>query len=296
MMKRVLGSVRSLFSRGRMESDLDEELRFHVERQTEENVRRGLSPEEARAEALRRFGGVEKVKEECRDADRAVLLETILQDMRYGARSLRESFVDEIAAALKRDPLALRLELLGGDPVLALPPWRIDRARLRAVLELAARQSQWGTPPPVVPGRRSGRGIACNVYHGETVLAHVAEVSVGPTGDVRVHRIVTAADCGQVVNRSGVEAQVEGGVAWGLSYALKGEITIRNGRVAETSYGDYPVLDISEMPKVEVHMVENDAAPSGFGEQPVAPAVANAIFAATGKRVRRLPIRPGDLA
>ena len=110
---------------------------------------------------------------------------------------------------------------------------------------------------------------------------------------------MTAADCGQVVNRLGVQAQVESGVAWGLSYALKGEITIQGGRVAQTSFGDWPLLTIAEMPQVEVHMIDRDAAPSGFGEQPVppvAPAVANAIFAATGKRVRRLPIRAEDLA
>src|SRR5262249_35120288 len=149
------------------------------------------------------------------------------------------------------------------------------------------------------PGRRSGRGIACNVYHGRTHLAHVAEVSVGQQGDVRVHRIVTAADCGQVVNLLGLEGQVESGVAWGLSYALKGEIRIQNGRVAELSFSDFPVLSIHEMPSVEVSTGASTKPPRGFGEQPVppvAPAVANAIFAATGKRVRRVPIRADDLA
>jgi isoquinoline 1-oxidoreductase beta subunit len=126
----------------------------------------------------------------------------------------------------------------------------------------------------------------------------VAEVSVGAAGDVRVHRIVCAADCGLVVNPLGLEGQVDSGVAWGLSYALKGEITIRGGRVAETSYRDYPLLSVGEMPRVEVHTVAGGSRPSGFGEMPVppvAPAVGNAIFAATGKRVRRVPIRPEDL-
>jgi isoquinoline 1-oxidoreductase beta subunit len=212
----------------------------------------------------------------------------------------RESFLDEIAARLGKDPLALRLELLRGEPILALAggQWKIDRRRLSAVLELAAQRSGWSSPLAPVAGRRVGRGVACNVYHGRTLLAHVAEVSVGPQGDVRVHRIVTAADCGRVVNRLGLVGQVESGVAWGLTYALKGEITIRDGRIVQTSYRDFPVLGLSEMPAVEVHTIDGGDAPSGFGEQPVppvAPAVANAIFAATGKRVRRLPIRAEDL-
>ena len=117
-------------------------------------------------------------------------------------------------------------------------------------------------------------------------------------GDVRVHRVVTAADCGQVVNLLGLEGQVESGIAWGLSYTLKGEITVENGRVAQSSYRDFPVLGVDEMPRVEVHTIASTKPPRGFGEQPVppvAPAVANAIFAATGKRVRRVPIRPADL-
>jgi isoquinoline 1-oxidoreductase beta subunit len=137
------------------------------------------------------------------------------------------------------------------------------------------------------------------VYHGRTALAHVAEVSVGEKGDVRVHRIVCAADCGLIVNPLGLEGQVESGVAWGLSYALKSEITIERGRVVQASFRDFPVLGISEMPRVEVHTITSAARPTGFGEQPVppiAPAVANAIFAATGRRVYRLPIRSGDLA
>jgi isoquinoline 1-oxidoreductase beta subunit len=212
----------------------------------------------------------------------------------------RESFLDEIAARLGRDPLELRMSHLDGE-VFTLPNgrWKIDRPRLSAVLRLAGEKAGWGSPIAAPPGRRAGRGIACNVYHARTVIAHVAEVSVGAAGDVRVHRVVTAVDCGQIVNRLGALGQIESGVAWGLSYALKGEVTIRAGRVAETNYREFPVLSISEMPRVETHLVDSDRAPTGLGEQPVpavAPAVANAIFAATGKRARRVPIRPADLA
>ena len=209
----------------------------------------------------------------------------------------RESFLDEIAHRTGRDPLDLRRELLTGSF-----PWAsrsVDRSALAAVLDLAASKAGWGKPLPGRPRRRSGRGVACNVYHGRTLLAHVAEVSVGAGGDVQVHRIVTAADCGQVVNPMGVQGQVESGAAWGLSYALKGEVAIENGRVAQGNFRDFPVLGIAEMPQVEVYTVPSSNRPTGFGEQPVppvAPAVANAIFSATGRRARSLPIRPADLA
>jgi isoquinoline 1-oxidoreductase beta subunit len=126
----------------------------------------------------------------------------------------------------------------------------------------------------------------------------VAEVSVGDAGDVLVHRLVSAVDCGQVVNRSGVEGQVESGVIWGLSYALKGEATIAGGRIEQKTFTDFPVLRLGECPEIEVYPVDSDRPPVGLGEPPVpcvAPAVANAIFAATGRRVRRLPIRAADL-
>jgi len=209
----------------------------------------------------------------------------------------RECFLDEIAHRVGRDPVELRRTLLAGD--FAFASRRVDRAALRAVLDLAAEKAGWGRPLPERAGRRSGRGIACNVYHGRTLIAQVAEVSVGPAGDVRVHRIVCAADSGLVVNPLGLGGQTDSGVAWALSYALKGEITFRGGRVAETSYRDYRPLPISEMPRVELHTVAGGTRPSGFGEMPVpavAAAVGNAIFAATGRRVRRVPVRASELA
>ncbi len=210
----------------------------------------------------------------------------------------RECFLDEIAGKSGKDPLALRLALLSGPSPFTYGKRKVDRAGLARVLKVAAEKSGWGSAPPRRDGRRSGRGLACNIYHGSTLIAQVADVSVGSRGDVQVHRVVTAVDCGQVVNLSGVEGQVESGVIWGLSYAMKGEVTIAAGRVAETSFAAYPVLRMDEMPKLETYTVPGNPAPYGMGEMPVpcvAPAVANAIAGATGKRVRRLPIRAADV-
>ncbi len=200
----------------------------------------------------------------------------------------RECFLDELAHLAGQDPLRYRLALLDG-PNVRLGSRVLDRSRLRRVVALAAEKAGWGTP--LGPGR--GRGIACNLYDLGTAVAEVVEVEVGRDGTVRVPRVVCAVDCGQVVNLWGVEGQVESGVVWGLTHALGSEMTFRKGRVVERSFADFPVLTIDAMPRVEVHAVSTERRPSGLGEPPVppvAPALANALFAATGVRVRTLPI------
>ena len=187
-----------------------------------------------------------------------------------------ECFLDEMAAEAGKDPLAFRLELL--------PP----ASRLRGALALAAGKAGWGTPLPA--GR--GRGIACHTSFGSHV-AEVAEVSVEGRG-VRVHRVVCAVDCGLTVNPDTITAQVESAVVYGLSAALRGEIAIEHGAVKQGNFDDYEPLRMNEMPAVEVHIVPSGGPPGGIGEPglpPIAPAVANAVFAATGKRMRALPLR-----
>ncbi len=187
-----------------------------------------------------------------------------------------ESFIDECAAAAKADPFEYRRSLLTNAP------------RHRGVLELAAAKAGWGTPAPA--GR--ARGIA--VFKSfESFVAQVAEVSVSPAGEVRVHRVVCAVDCGQYVNPDTIEAQMQGAIVFGLTAALKGAITIDKGRVQQSNFNDYEMLHLAEMPVVEVYIVPSIEAPGGIGEPgtpPIAPAVCNAIFAATGKRIRKLPI------
>jgi isoquinoline 1-oxidoreductase beta subunit len=204
-----------------------------------------------------------------------------------------QSFVDELAHLAGRDPLALRLALLGAPRQLPYDKVTYDTGRLRAVLQRAAEQAGWGTSLP--PGR--GRGIA-GAYANEAYVAEVAEASVDADGAVRVHRVVAAVDCGLVVNPTGAEAQVEGAIAYGLSAALGEEITVEQGVVQQRTFSDYPVLRMNQMPVVEVYFIQGGDTPLGVGEPalpPIAPAVCNAIFAATGKRIRRLPIRAADL-
>jgi isoquinoline 1-oxidoreductase beta subunit len=192
-----------------------------------------------------------------------------------------ESFVDEMAAASGKDPLEFRRRLLEKSP------------RLLAVLNLAAEKAGWGKPLPA--GRFRGVAVANNVG---SFNAQVAEVSL-ERGKLRVHRVVCAIDCGQPINPAGIEQQIQSGIVYGLSAALKGNITIDHGRVQQQNFHQYEVLRIDEMPMVEVHLVPNHNSPGGIGEAgtpAIAPAVANAVFAATGKRVRRLPIRIEDLA
>ena len=156
------------------------------------------------------------------------------------------------------------------------------------MLELAARQAGWGTPLP----RGRARGVAVAASY-ESYAAEVAEVSVAPDGAVRVHRVVCAIDCGFAIDPDQVRAQMEGAVVYGLTAALHGRITIERGRVVQSNFGDYPMLRIGEMPLVEVHILESGEKPGGIGQPgvpPLAPAVCNAIFALTGKRIRELPI------
>ena len=189
-----------------------------------------------------------------------------------------EGFVDELAHAAGKDPFEYRRALLGKSP------------RHKAVLELAAAKANWGTPLPA--GR--ARGIAVAFSFG-SYAAHVAEVSVAPDGKVRVDKIVCAIDAGIAVNPDQVKAQMEGGAIYALTAVYYGEITIDRGRVKQSNFHDYKILRIDEAPEIDVHILDSGEAPGGLGEPgvpTVAPAVCNAIFALTGKRIRSLPIRP----
>lgn len=192
-----------------------------------------------------------------------------------------ESFLDELAFAAKKDPVEFRRQLLAKAP------------RMLGVLELAAEKAGWGKP--LAGGRYRGVAVVDNLG---SFNAQVAEISIDK-GKVRVHRVVCAVDCGQVVNPAIVVQQIESGIVYGLSAALRGEITIDRGRVQQTNFNNYEPLRIDEMPVIETYIVPNTNPPGGIGEAStpaIAPAVTNAIFSATGKRIRRLPIRPEDLA
>jgi len=192
-----------------------------------------------------------------------------------------EAFFDEVAHAGGKDPYELRRKLLANQP------------RMKAVLELAAEKGNWGSK--LQPG--VGRGIATH-FSFDSYVAQVVEASV-EKGAVKVHRVVCAVDCGLVINPDTVRAQMEGGIIFGLTAALKTEITLKDGRVEQGNFHDYQMLRIFESPEIEVHIVPSGENPTGVGEPgvpPVAPALANALFAATGKRLRRLPIRASDLA
>jgi isoquinoline 1-oxidoreductase beta subunit len=186
-----------------------------------------------------------------------------------------ESFIDEMAHAAGRDPVEFRRSLLDGSP------------RHRAVLDLAAEKAGWGSALPA----GSGRGIAVHEsFH--SFVAEVAEVTVAADGSFRVDRVVCAVDCGTAVTPDVIRAQMESGIVFGLSAALAGQVTLNDGRVEQSNFHDYPILRLSAMPRVEVHIVASTAPPTGVGEPgvpPIAPAVANALFAATGQRIRRLP-------
>ena len=188
-----------------------------------------------------------------------------------------ESFIDELAVETKKDPVEFRRSLLGKQP------------RVLGVLNLVAEKAGWGTSLP----DSVGRGVSVQFAMG-TYLSQVAEVEVSKEGEVKVRRVVCAVDCGQIVNPDTIVAQIEGGIIFGISAALWGEITLRGGRVEQHNFNDYRVLRINETPLIEVHLVKNTEAPGGIGEPGtigIAPAMANAIFAVTGKRVRKLPIK-----
>jgi len=185
-----------------------------------------------------------------------------------------ESSIDELAAAVAKDPLAFRLELLAGKP------------RDTQLLRVLAERSGWGHAPA---GHHQGLAFMA-AYGG--FHAQVAEISV-ESGRLRIHKITCVIDCGQTVNPRIVESQVESGIVYGLSAALWGEVTLEGGRVKQRNFNDYRVLRLHEMPELDVHIIPSDAAPGGLGETavpPVAPALCNAIFAATGKRLRSLPL------
>jgi len=192
-----------------------------------------------------------------------------------------ESLIDEAAAAAGQDPVAYRAQLLSAHP------------RHRKVLELAAERAGWNQPLAAGPqGTRRGRGVAVHESFGSFV-AQVAEVTVAADGSYKVDRVVCAVDCGVAINPDVIRAQMEGGIGFGLAAALHGALTLKNGEVEQSNFHDYTVLRINEMPEVEVHIVPSTEHPSGVGEPgvpPVAPAVANALFNATGKRLRTLPL------
>jgi isoquinoline 1-oxidoreductase subunit beta len=189
-----------------------------------------------------------------------------------------ESVIDELAAAAKQDPVEYRRALLGKSP------------RARAVLDLAAAKAGWGQLLP----KGTGRGIALQFVFG-SYLAQVAEVEVAKDGSVRVRRVVCAMDCGTVVNPDTVRAQLQSGTNFGVTAALYGEITLKDGRVEQTNFDTYQMLRINEAPAIEVHIVQSSEPPGGMGEtgtSGIVPAISNAIFAATGKRLRRMPVDP----
>ena len=196
-----------------------------------------------------------------------------------------ESMLDEVAHAAGRDPYDLRRELLAEHP------------RELALLDLVAEKAGWGSPLTPVEGGRRGRGIVLHESFG-SLVAQVAEVTVGDDGTLKVDRIVCAVDPGIVVNPDTIDAQMRGGIVFGLSAALMQKITVEKGRVVEANFDSYPLATMTDMPAIEVHIAPSGEAAGGIGEPatpPVAPALGNAIFAATGKRIRTLPIGEIDL-
>jgi isoquinoline 1-oxidoreductase beta subunit len=218
------------------------------------------------------------------------------------------SFADEMAIAAGKDPVQFLIELLGsprrvdlhamgvnyGNYGASLTDYPIDTARYRAVVQLVAERSGWGSKMPP----RSGLGIAVHRSF-LTYVAVVARVAVGADGTVTVQRIDLAVDCGQILNPDRVTAQFEGAAIMGLGNTLFSSLSFKNGQVRETNFGDYLVARIDATPETHVHIVPSDAPPGGVGEPgvpPVSAAICNAIYAATGRRIRTLPVDPKQLA
>jgi CO/xanthine dehydrogenase Mo-binding subunit len=231
--------------------------------------------------------GLENVSIESVIAETAVPLGWMRSVYALQAGFASESFIDELAAAAGKDPLEYRLHMLAKDRDIQFFTTTWHTARMRGVLQLAADKAGWRKALPA--GRF--RGIACFGCFS-SYMAEVAEISM--ENDVpRVHRVVAAVDCGQVVNPSIMEQQIQGGIVYALSNALRAKITIEKGRVVQGNFDDYPPLRMDETPVVEVYAVPSTEPPTGIGEPsvpPLAPALCNAIFAATKKRIRELPI------
>jgi isoquinoline 1-oxidoreductase beta subunit len=206
----------------------------------------------------------------------------------------RESFLDELAHATGRDPIDFRLAILPKN-VKKVGSYNIDRARLARVLENVRERTKWSTPVAQVSGGTMGRGVSASVYHAGSYLAMVAEAFVAADlSRYEVRRLTTVVDCGIALNPAGVTAQTESGIAWALTAALMGKINFVNGAAVETNFDSYHVLRMNQMPALDTVILDSGADPGGFGEHPVplvAPAIANAIFAACGRRLRELPLK-----
>ena len=211
---------------------------------------------------------------------------------------VQESFVDEVAHAANKDPLKLRQEMLAKHRLVYSKggPWAmfdVYSHRLKNVLDVVAQKANWGKKMP----KKQGMGIACCIYNG-SYCAQVAEVTV-QDGELKVNKVTCVVDCGLVVNPSLAKNQIEGSILWGMSAVLYGGIQLKNGKVQQSNFHDFKIPRMVDAPEIEIHFIESEAHPTGIGEPavpPVAPAILNAVFAATGKRIRKLPVQPKDLS
>ena len=193
-----------------------------------------------------------------------------------------ECFIDELAEQLKTDPIKLRLNHLN------------NNSRSSIVIRRAAAEAGWKSELP----KGHFQGFAYHHSFG-THVAQVAEISIDDSNQIKVHKVFSVVDCGQTVNPMTIRAQIQGSIIFGLGATIKSEMTVRNGRVNESNFDDYKVIRMDETPEINVHIIKNQESPGGVGEPglpPIAPAVANAVFAASGKRIRKLPILPEDIS